>query len=162
MTAYSFPQNPVNGEKYPPDESVSGRTQYRWDASKGVWNIVPPYVRLGNQASYNGYEWPLNNGDLGQQLTTDGEGNLAWENKGVSFLSPLELNAPTDGVRFQFTLLDGNGDPYAPTPESNIVVFLGGVPQVPNVAFTLDGDEITFSEPPPVGVNFYAVTSVSI
>lgn len=161
MAAYSFPTNPVNGERYPSDSTVAGRTQYEWNDAKGVWNIVTPFVRVGDQASYNNYDWPLSNGDLGQQLTTDGNGNLAWENKGVSFLARLDLDGPTDGVRFEFTLLDEAGDPYAPSPESNIVAFLGGVPQVPGDAFTLDGDQITFSEPPPIGVSFYAVTSIS-
>lgn len=162
MAAYSFPSNPVDGQKYPTGVAVTGKTQYQWNQAAGVWNIVPPFVKLGDQTSYNSYLWPGENGDPGQQLTTDGSGGLTWEQKGITALVPLELDAAFDGVRFIFNLLDENGDPYSPYPESNILVFLGGVPQVPGVAFTIVADEITFSEPPPVGVNFYALSSVSV
>jgi hypothetical protein len=161
MAAYSFPSSPVDGQRYPADSAVAGRTQYEWNATTGVWNIVPPFVKIGDQAAYNTYDWPSTNGDSGQQLTTDGSGILSWEKKGVSVLVPLELDGPTNGIRFEFTLLDEVGDPYTPVPESNILVFLGGIPQTPGVAFTISDSEISFSEAPPIGVNFYAVTSVS-
>lgn len=161
MAAYSFPTNPVDGERYPPDTATAGRTQYQWNAAKEVWNIVPPYVKVGDQAAYNQYEWPLQNGNPGEQLTTDGSGVLTWGNKGTSVIVPISLDAAPDGVRFEFTLEDEAGDPYSPIPESNILVFLGGIPQIPGSAFTITGSEITFSEPPPLGVNFYAISTVT-
>jgi hypothetical protein len=35
-------------------------------------------MRLNNPAAYNAYVWPTGGGSLGQQLTSDGAGNLSW------------------------------------------------------------------------------------
>lgn len=37
-------------------------------------------MRLNNPGAYNAYVWPLGAGTLGQQLTSDGSGNLSWSN----------------------------------------------------------------------------------
>lgn len=162
MASYTFPPNPTDGQRFPIDSEVGGKTQYQWNASVGVWNIVPDYVRIGNQSSYNSYEWPEQDGLGGQQLTTDGNGMLTWDKKGNSVISQVYLDANPDGIRFQFTLLDGESNEYVPDPPSNLLVFLGGVPQIPGTAYTLNGSEISFSEPPPLGVNFFAVTSLTL
>lgn len=162
MSSYSFPTSPIDGQRYPEDGDAAGKTQFQWVASKGVWDIVPSYIKLGNQASSNSYSWPLTDGPEGYQLTTNGEGGLSWAEKGSSSLVPINLDATPDGVRFQFTLLDSDSNPYIPIPSSNLLVFLGGIPQIPNVAYTLEDDQITFSEPPQVGVNFHAVSSVTL
>lgn len=160
--AYSFPSDPTDGQLYPENPLTENITQYKWDATAGVWNIVPQYVRLNDQEAFNSYLWPDGDGGEGEQLTTDGSGNLTWEPKSLPAFVPLQLDAPFDGVRFEFSLEDENGDPFAPVPESNILVFLGGIPQIPGIAFEIEGDTITFTEAPPIGVNFYALTSANV
>lgn len=159
MAAYSFPTNPANGEKYPPDNFSTGRTQYQWDAVAGVWTIVPRFIQTGSLEAYNEYVWPSSNGGPNQQLETDGEGNLIWSESGKTYLQQLKLDDVFNGTRLQFSIQDMEGNPFAPEPAANIMVFLGGVPQIPDQSFIVEDDAITFSEPPPTGANFYAVTS---
>jgi hypothetical protein len=40
-------------------------------------------MRLNNPAAYNAYVWPGVDGTVGQQLTTDGAGNLTWTASGT-------------------------------------------------------------------------------
>jgi hypothetical protein len=60
---------------------------------------------------------------------------------------------------FNLTL---SGNPFTPTPSTNILVFLGGVPQIPGAtnAYQVIGDAIIFSSAPAVGTTFYAISSV--
>ena len=53
-----------------------------------------------------------------------------------------------------------NGVATAPSPSTNIMVFLGGIAQIPGAgnAYTVSGVTINFSAPPPVGTTFYATT----
>jgi hypothetical protein len=50
--------------------------------------------------------------------------------------------------------------PFTPVPSANIVVFLGGVPQQPNAAYTVAGSTITFTEAPLAGTLFYAISNI--
>jgi len=40
-------------------------------------------MRLNNPGAYNAYVWPGVDGAAGQQLTTDGAGNLVWSSSGI-------------------------------------------------------------------------------
>lgn len=64
-----------------------------------------------------------------------------------------------DGVASSFNLEIG-GVAYTPVPSSNIMVFLGGVPQIPGAAnsYTVAGSVITFTSVPPIGTTFFATT----
>ena len=53
----------------------------------------------------------------------------------------------------------GTTTPFTPSPPENIAVFLGGVPQLPGVAYTILGSRITFSDPPPVGTVFLGIST---
>lgn len=160
--ALLFPVGPSVGDVYPADPGQSGVTQYQWDGAK--WNAVYSSVSLGspNQGAYNDYQWPALDGTDGQQLTTDGSGNLTWDVPAAPELTILRLLEPFGGGRAQFTLIDAAGNPYAPVPSTNIVVFLGGVPQIPGAAYTVGGpgpDQISFTEAPLAGTTFYAITT---
>ena len=162
MAALVFPSAPTIGQRYPANPGTSGITQYRWDGTK--WNVVLPVVSLGtaNQTAYNNYNWPLTDGALGEQITTDGAGNLSWEVPATTELVLLDnLDTQFNNLKTSFNLtLSGN--PFTPTPSTNILVFLGGVPQIPGVAnaYTVIGDAIIFSSAPAVGTTFYAISSV--
>jgi hypothetical protein len=127
------------------------------------WNAVLSTISLGstNQGAYNQYEWPLTSGAADQQLTTDGAGNLSWEVPAAPSLQVLSLLEPFDGVQTAFTLVEfGTTAPFAPSPPTNIVVFLGGVPQQPVASYTVATNTITFTEAPLAGTVFYAISSI--
>ena len=161
--AIVFPTTPAIGTIYPADPGVSGSTQYEWDGTK--WNAVLSTVSLGvaNQGAFNQYSWPLADGTVGTQLTTDGSGNLAWDVPASPSFQLLQLDRPFTGTPgdVAFTLeTNPGGVPFTPNPSTNLVVFLGGVPQSPGAAYSVAGNTITFTEAPLVGTTFYAISNV--
>lgn len=157
MAAYNFPNSPSLNQYYP-DPPEAGKTQYKWDGS--VWQIVTPFVQTGRQDAYNNYEWPTAVGSVGTQLTSDGSGGLTWEQSAFTTFALVSINEAFDGVRTSFTLVNpGTTTPFIPTPSSNILVFLGGVPQIPNTAYSIIGSTIEFTEAPLAGSTFYAISS---
>jgi len=159
--AYSFPTNPTNGQRFPTNAQAAGKTQYEWNSAQGVWNVVPTFITLGNQAAFNDFEWPLSDGPSSHYLTTNGAGELAWDLYYPTLL-PLKLGSPFDGVEVAYEIQQLNGNPFTPNPSSNIVVFLGGVPQIPSESYTVEDDILTFTEAPPIGTTFYAFSSTQI
>lgn len=161
MAALVFPPSPVVGQRFPANPGTSAISQWSWDGAK--WNTVTPSVSLGspNQAAYNDYQWPAADGTNGYQLTTDGAGNLSWTVKGNPSLQVVEVDAAFDGVQSVFGLVEaGTSTPFTPSPSTNIVVFLGGVPQTPGFAYTIAANTIIFTASPLVGSTFYAISSV--
>jgi hypothetical protein len=164
--AIVFPIGPSAGDIYPPDPGVSGTTQYIFDGAK--WNAVTSLVSLGvqNQGAYNTYQWPATDGPVGTQLTTDGSGNLAWDIPAAPSLQLLQLDRPFNGdptTGVSFTLYEyGTTTPFAPSPSTNLLIFLGGVPQVPFSAYSVGGSTITFTEAPLAGTTFYAISNVIV
>ena len=162
MAALVFPPSPVSGQRFPVNPGVSGETQWQYDGVK--WVVVPSLVSLGptNQTAYNQYKWPLADGTFGGQLTTDGGGNLSWSTASVSSISPIGITPIFDGVSSTYTLTElGTMVFFSPAPSTNLVVFLGGVPQVPTVAYSVAGNQITFTDVPPLGATFYGISNVS-
>ena len=161
--ALVFPASPTPGQRVPVNPGTSGVSQYEWNNTKGVWNTVATAVTLGspNQGAFNDYQWPAADGVANRQLTTDGAGNLAWDIAATPNLQVLGLLESIDGVSFAYTLvLSGTATPFAPNPSTNIVVFLGGVPQIPTASYTVSTNTITFTEAPKIGSTFYAISSV--
>jgi hypothetical protein len=161
MAALDFPASPTIGTVYPADPGTSGVTQYKWDGAK--WNVVPSVVSLGtaNQGAYNVYQWPLADGSGGFQLTTDGSGNLSWAIPSSPSIQVLGLLEPFDGGNVAYTLVEaGTSIPFSPNPSTNLVLFLGGVPQIPTAAYSVTGNTVTFTEPPALGTTFYAISNV--
>jgi hypothetical protein len=160
--AIVFPSSPSVGQKFPPNPGISGVTQYEFDGA--TWNVVSPSVSLGtpNQAAYNSYQWPLTDGSVGEQLTTDGAGNLTWEVPATTELVLLDnISGQFNNIADSFSLTLG-GQPFTPSPSTNILVFLGGVPQIPGAgnAYQVIGDVIIFDSAPALGTTFYAISSV--
>ncbi len=161
----NFPTSPSLGDLYPADPGTSGVTQYVY-MGNNKWNAVLSTISLGspNQGAYNTYQWPATAGAPDEQLTTDGSGNLSWEvpaAPSIQVLSILPAELPFDGSRKFYTLVDSATlTPFTPIPSTNIVVFLGGVPQTPFSAYEVSGDTIEFKEPPLAGTVFYAISNV--
>ena len=162
--ALVFPSGPAVGQKFPVDPGLSGVSQWVYDGAK--WNAVINTVSLGatNQAAFNAYKWPLTDGANKKQLTTDGAGNLAWGDASVPSLQILSLLEPFDGVNKFFTLIESTSPfpPFTPFPSNNIIVFLGGVPQIPVAAYTVSGNTIGFLDAPLAGTTFYAISSINV
>ena len=161
MAALTFPPTPTLGQKFPANPGTSGVSQWRYDGTK--WVTVPTTVSLGtaNQSAFNLYQWPLTDGAANKQLTTDGAGVLSWGDAAIPSLQMLALLEPFDGTLQAFTLvLPGTPTPFAPNPSTNLIVFLGGVPQTPTASYSVFSNTITFNEAPLVGSTFYAITSV--
>ncbi len=166
MAALVFPPSPPIGTRIPSNPGQSGISQYEFTGTK--WNVVTPSVSLGvqNQGAYNTYTWP--NADAptpGLQLTSDAAGNLSWEATAAPSFQLLQLDGPFDGTRVAFTLeTNPGGVPFIPTPPTNIVVFLGGVPQSPSAAYIINPgtSTITFTEAPLAGTTFYAISNVVV
>jgi len=157
--AFVFPAAPTSGQIYPTNPGTSGSAQYQWNSTTSVWNVVPNYVARNIQTSYNSYIWPLADGTSGYQLTTDGAGNLVWAVKGTSQLVLIDdISAGFDGATVAFALYV-SGVAYSPTPSTNILVFLGGVPQTYSAAYTVSGSTITFTAAPPTGTTFYSIST---
>lgn len=167
MPALSFPSAPTTGQRFPINPGVTGQPQWEYDGSK--WTIVPSVVSLGpaNQGSFNNYKWPIADGLVDQVLTTDGTGNLSWSPGGTTsggLIKALSYSGTFNGATTTFDLVEmGTTQLYSPVPSTNIVVFLGGIPQNPNT-YTIGGAQpyhINFSTAPPTGTSFYAITLIN-
>jgi hypothetical protein len=161
--ALIFPPGPSVGDLYPLNPGTSGVSQYQWDGAK--WNAVTSMVSLGaaNQGAFNAYQWPATDGPAGYQLQTDGAGTLSWSLESNNSIQALGVTPIFDGISDTYTLTElGTSTFFTPVPSTNIVVFLGGVPQVPTVSYTVTGNQIQFSSPPPVGTTFYGISSVVV
>lgn len=157
--ALVFPSGPSVGDRYSANPGTSGVTQYEWDGAK--WNAVLSTVSLGspNQGAFNDYQWPATAGANGLQLTTDGAGNLSWSGEADLSIQALGVTPLFDGASNTYTLVElGTMVFFTPVPSENIVVFLGGVPQIPTVSYSVAGNQITFTDPPPSGTTFYAIS----
>ena len=160
--ALVFPTTPTVGQRYPVDPGIAGVSQWAYDGAK--WNAVLSTISLGatNQDAYNDYTWPLADGAANKQLTTNGSGALSWSDPASPSLQVLSLLELPNGILQSFTLVEaGSSTPFSPSPSTNIVVFLGGVPQIPQASYTVSTNTITFTEPPLTGTTFYAISSVS-
>ena len=68
-----------------------------------------------------------------------------------------DISSQFNGTLVSFTLRL-SGVAYSPTPATNIMVVVGGVPQPYGGAFTVSGSTITFSGAPPTDATFMALT----
>lgn len=163
MPALRFPANPANNQIYP-TPAVPNVGQWKWSSLNKRWEELPLYVRT-TALSYNNYIWPPTAGEPDQRLVTKGDGNLEWLKDEDSSLQRIGILEPFDGISTSFSLVEfGTTTPVFPNPPSNIVAFLGGVPQRPgsNEAYTVVNSTITFTEAPERGTTFYAITNASV
>ncbi len=79
--------------------------------------------------------------------------------KAVQFRTYDDISGFFNGATLSFNLTI-SGAPVAPSPSTNIMVFIGGIAQTPGLsqAYTVSGSVITFTTAPPAGATFYATT----
>lgn len=75
--------------------------------------------------------------------------------RGFLFLD--DISSLFNGSTISFTLSIG-GNVYSPSPSTNLLVFVGGVLQIPGVSYTVSSANINFFEAPPEDATFVAVT----
>jgi hypothetical protein len=101
-------------------------------------------------------------GTNGQSLVADSTAasGLKWASgSAVVFQTLDDISSSFNGAQVSFPLSIA-AVPYTPNPSTNIMVFVGGVVQIPGAsnAYTVSGSNITFTSAPPTGASFYATT----
>lgn len=89
----------------------------------------------------------------GLSIATDGTISIA---PGGTFTVLDSIQNFFDGNQTQFTMTV-NSIPFAPASTNALLIFIGGIPQTPNVAFTTDLATILFTSAPPTGATFYGI-----
>lgn len=248
MAEFNFPSNPTDGQLYPSGIVPPGVTQYKWNAAKGTWQIVPksvqevegerPVVIKGTlqvpivsmppaSTTQDGYMSAADKRKLeeltggvqsitagvglgapqtGDSITKTGTINLLpaqstviggvrpgptlaveadgkidaklatsqfpgivrpGEGLAVSADGTLtttgglivlkDISPAFNGTQLVFTLQRLDGTVYIPTAANQLMIFVGGIIQIPGTSFGISGSQIVFSSAPPTSANFYGV-----
>jgi hypothetical protein len=80
-------------------------------------------------------------GTAGYVLQTDGTGNLSWTSPTGNITSILDQQIFGDGSTISFTLV-------TPSVTNAVIVSINGVMQIPDAAYVVSSDTITFTEAP--------------
>lgn len=88
----------------------------------------------------------------GLSISADGVASIA---PGGTFkvIDPISF----DGINNAFAMQVG-GVPFLPSTPNSLLIFIGGVFQIPNVAYTTAAGVITFTEAPAAGLFFYGIS----
>jgi hypothetical protein len=90
----------------------------------------------------------------GNGVAISSDGTLSIAPTGTfSLLDPISFNSST--VTFPLTV---GGNPFLPSSANALLIFIGGVFQIPNIAFTTSAGTITFTEAPAAGLSFYGIS----
>lgn len=88
------------------------------------------------------------------QITSAVNGSVS----GQKFVYLDDISSQFNGTTSSFTLRL-SGAPYSPTPSTNLMLTIGGVPQPPGSAYTVSGSTLTFvGGAPPTNATFLAIT----
>lgn len=90
----------------------------------------------------------------GLTITQDGVVSIT---PGATYTVLDSLGARFNGSSVTFQLTSA-GVAFTPITPNSLLIFIGGIIQIPNVSFTLNGSNITFGSAPPTGASFYAVS----
>ena len=92
----------------------------------------------------------------GKGITISADGVASIANGGTYTLID-SLTTRFNGTSVAFPLTT-SGIPFSPISPNSLLIFIGGIIQIPNVSFTVSGSTITFGSAPPTGATFYAVS----
>ena len=92
----------------------------------------------------------------GKGLTISQDGVISITS-GATYTLIDSLTTRFNGSSVTFPLTSA-GVPFTPPTPNSLLIFVGGIIQIPNVSFTLSGNNITFGSAPPAGASFYAVS----
>lgn len=68
-----------------------------------------------------------------------------------------DISVAFNGTQTAFTLQRLDGTAYIPVSVNQLMIFIGGVIQIPGNSFGVSGSQIVFTSAPPVGATFYGV-----
>lgn len=68
-----------------------------------------------------------------------------------------DISPSFNGIQTTFTLQKLDGTPYIPVSANQLMIFVGGVIQIPGSSFGVLGNQIAFTSPPSAGLSFYGV-----
>jgi hypothetical protein len=91
---------------------------------------------------------------VGQGLNLATDGTISTTG---SLVNLKDISDAFNNISTSFTLQRYDGTVYFPPSASNLLIFLGGVLQIPNNAFSAVGSNVIFSAPPPAGATFYGL-----
>jgi hypothetical protein len=168
--ALNFPSNPYDGQLYP-DPAIPGAQQYVYNDTKGTWLTVFKGVEtvLGiNPIFITGTDnSPVVN--IKDVTTTESGAMTAADKVKLDSLSAVSLPSGStyttidnissgfNGVQRSFQIAS-SGSPFSPIDAKSMLVFIGGVIQLPQVGFTISGSNIIFSSAPLSGATFYGIS----
>lgn len=92
---------------------------------------------------------------VGNGLSVTPDGVLSTSSSGVILLRDISPGFNGTNTAFNLNRLDGT--PYFPASPSSLLIFVGGVLQIPGTAFGILGSQIVFTGPPQVGTTFYGL-----
>jgi hypothetical protein len=92
----------------------------------------------------------------GAGVSISPDGTISVDGGGlITVLDNIAQSFNGSTTSFQMTT---SGVPFSPATTTSLLIFVGGVMQVPNVAFTTASSQITFTGPPPAGASFYGIS----
>ena len=108
----------------------------------GALSLAPPAnQQLGDVKQGNG-------------VSISSDGTLSIAPAGTfSLLDPISFNGAN--VTYPLTV---RGNPFLPSSANSLLIFIGGVFQIPNIAYTTTAGTITFTEAPAAGLSFYGIS----
>ena len=87
--------------------------------------------------------------------------SVASQTTNFSYVQLDDVSGFFNGVGTTFPLTLG-GSAFVPNPQTNLMVFIGGVAQVPGDNYVVTGSSISFTSPPPALASFYATTIMAV
>jgi hypothetical protein len=112
------------------------------------------YTVSGNQITFT--EAPASGVTFYATTVSTSTGSTTYHISSIDTIAPL-----FDGVTTAFDIKIGNVS-YTPSPASNLMVFVGGIAQVPTTAYSVIGSQIIFTEAPLASADFYATSITNL
>ena len=88
------------------------------------------------------------------QITVTPDGTISSQG-GVTILR--DISPGFNGIQTIFTLQRLDGSTFIPAAANSLLLFVGGIIQIPGNAFGVQGSQIIFTQAPPTGATFYGL-----
>jgi len=147
--------------------TITGVTAGAGLTGGGVTGVVTLDVGAGTGITVNADNISISNTTVtagsytNANITVNAQGQItaasSSSDQAYHFVILDNISSGFNGTTTTFNLTIGSVA-YTPSPVSNIMVFVGGIAQIPSAAYSITGSQITFTEAPATGATFYATT----